>query len=492
MFNIICLKTKDGKIRINGKLIYVIQEFNQLLSTILQGKSEVPNVLLIDEYMWETLNKPKNTKDLLFVIISPSLNSQSEFNGFIYDNVEHFIDSFKSIHNKIYVLGNDKLYNEVFKYNIDYIYEFIVTTDKKKGNEEKGDYMYFPEYNKDDYNIIQKTSLISNNYITQYYADPYFIIMDVICYKKKTNMLGNYNSNFPNIYGKNSEEYSYLNLLSKILMTGEVSQTRNSEVLRLFSANLTFDLRNYNIPLLTTKYVYYKTVIKELLWFISGKTDNNILKKQNVHIWDGNSSREFLDKNGFKDREEGDLGPIYGHQWRHCGAEYPFSPPLGGGEKGEGVDQLQNCIDLINNDPTSRRMLVCSWNVPDLKKMALPPCHVLYQFYVTNNDEINLQLYQRSADMFLGVPFNIASYSLLIFMIAAVTNKKPGKLYITFGDCHIYKNHIEQVKKQLSRHPSIFPTIEINKKNNINDFELDDFKINNYYYHSYISADMVP
>lgn len=206
-----------------------------------------------------------------------------------------------------------------------------------------------------------------------------------------------------------------------------------------------FSLRDDIFPLLTTKRVFWRAVLEELLWFIKGSTDAKELQAKNVRIWDGNSSRDFLDKNGFLDREEGDLGPIYGFQWRHYGAEYK---KCSDDYTGQGIDQLNNVINTIRTNPSDRRIIMNAWNVIDLPKMALPPCHCFVQFYVADG-ELSCQLYQRAADMGLGIPFNIASYALLTCMIAHVTNLKPGDFVHTLGDTHIYLNHIEPLEEQV-------------------------------------------
>lgn len=237
-----------------------------------------------------------------------------------------------------------------------------------------------------------------------------------------------------------------------------------------------FNLRD-SFPLLTTKRVFWRAVVEELLWFIDGKTDVKSLQDKGVHIWDGNSTKEFFNKNGLIDREEGDLGPIYGFQWRHFGAKYKTCHD---NYKNEGIDQLNQIIETIRTNPNDRRMIMSAWNPMDITQMALPPCHCLAQFYVANG-ELSCQMYQRSADMGLGVPFNIASYSLLTYMIAHITGLKPGDFIHTMGDTHIYTNHIEPLKEQLTRTPRKFPKLSIKRKiENIDDFKLDDFELTDY------------
>lgn len=234
----------------------------------------------------------------------------------------------------------------------------------------------------------------------------------------------------------------------------------------IFGYQMRFDLSE-GFPLLTTKKLHLRSIIYELLWFLQGDTNIRYLKEHGVSIWD-----EWADP-------DGDLGPIYGHQWRSWGT------PDGGK-----VDQISQLIRQIQETPDSRRLMVCAWNVGEIDKMALPPCHVLFQFYV-NNGEISLQLYQRSADVFLGVPFNIASYALLLMMVAQVCNLKPKEFIHTLGDAHIYSNHVEQAKLQLSRDPRPLPTMRINPEvKDIFSFQYEDFTLENYDPHPHIKADV--
>lgn len=255
----------------------------------------------------------------------------------------------------------------------------------------------------------------------------------------------------------------------------------------IFGAQMKFDLRNDIFPLLTTKKIFFRGIAEELFWFIKGSTDATILQQKNVRIWDGNSSREFLDKSGFRERREGDLGPVYGFQWKHFGAKYTTCDA---DYSGQGIDQLHDVINRIKTNPNDRRIIMSAWNPVDIPQMALPPCHCLVQFYVAN-DELSCQLYQRSADMGLGVPFNIASYALLTYMIAHVTNLKVGDFVHTLGDAHIYLNHIDPLKEQLQRNPKPFPKIRIKRQVNcIEDFGIDDFEIIDYSPHPAIKMEM--
>ncbi|XP_064487343.1 thymidylate synthase-like [Ornithodoros turicata] len=274
------------------------------------------------------------------------------------------------------------------------------------------------------------------------------------------------------------DEYQYLSLVSRILDSGKVKSDRTGTgTISLFGTQSRYSLRNGTIPLITTKTVFWKGVLEELLWFLRGSTSAKELSDKGVHIWDGNGSRQFLDSLGFTDREEGDLGPVYGFQWRHFGAKYR---DMRTDYTGEGIDQIKNLVHTIRTNPDDRRMILCSWNVADLPQMALPPCHCLAQFYVQDG-ELSCQLYQRSADMGLGVPFNIASYALLTHMMAHVTGTRPGDFVHTLGDAHVYLTHVDVLKKQLQREPRPFPKLSIKRTvEDIFDFRAEDFELIGY------------
>ncbi|KAM0677307.1 hypothetical protein BDAP_001158 [Binucleata daphniae] len=247
-----------------------------------------------------------------------------------------------------------------------------------------------------------------------------------------------------------------------------------------------FCLKNDAFPLITTKKVNIRAIVEELLFFIRGQTDNKILTDKNVNIWKANSTKKFFAKYNI-DREEGDLGPIYGFQWRHFGAEYTTSHE---DYTNKGIDQLKNVIDAIKTDPNSRRLIVSSWNPLAIPQMALPPCHVLFQFIVRDRF-LDCLLYQRSGDLGLGIPFNIASYSLLTKMVAHVCDLEAGDFVHFIGDAHIYNNHIQQLKVQLTREPKKEPKLYFKRKiTNIEDFEFEDIEIVGYEPHEVIKMDM--
>ncbi|MDX9905643.1 MAG: thymidylate synthase [Bacteroidales bacterium] len=259
----------------------------------------------------------------------------------------------------------------------------------------------------------------------------------------------------------------YLELLDHVLKNGvEKADRTGTGTLSVFGYQMRFDLQK-GFPVLTTKKLHLRSIIHELLWFLKGETNLEYLHENKVTIWD-----EWAGPNG-------DLGPVYGYQWR--------SWPAGNGKH---IDQISNVIQSIKTDPDSRRHIVSAWNVGELDKMALPPCHLLFQFYVAEG-KLSCQLYQRSCDIFLGVPFNIASYALLTLMVARVTGLQPGDFVHTLGDAHIYLNHIEQVKLQLSREPYPLPEMKVNpERTNIFDFVFDDFELVDYQCHPHIKGEI--
>jgi dihydrofolate reductase/thymidylate synthase len=283
------------------------------------------------------------------------------------------------------------------------------------------------------------------------------------------------------------EEYQYLDLIQKIIEEGYCGDDRTGVgTVATFGTSMRFDLKK-TFPLLTTKRVFWRGIVEELLWFIKGDTNANHLAEKGIKIWDGNGSREFLDKRGLSHREQGDLGPVYGFQWRHFGAKYV---DMHTDYTGQGVDQLADCIRKIKEDPSDRRILLSAWNPADLNLMALPPCHMFCQFYVANG-ELSCLMYQRSADMGLGVPFNVASYSLLTCMMAQVCGLKPGEFIHNMGNTHVYKNHVEPLKTQLERTPRPFPVLRINPDvKDIDGFEAKDFELFGYNPHGKIAMDM--
>jgi thymidylate synthase len=304
---------------------------------------------------------------------------------------------------------------------------------------------------------------------------------------------------------KQHEEYQYLHLLQNILNDGTVKGDRTGVGTKsIFGTHLKFDLSK-SIPVLTTKKVYWKGVVEELLWFIRGETDSKKLEVNGVNIWKGNTSREFLDKKGLDYYPEGEIGPGYGFQWRHWGADYEgvkrslkatpndYFYRISKCQFNNGIDQLSKVVDTINNNPNDRRIIVSAWNVAEIDMMALPPCHLLMQFDVTDR-KLNCQWYQRSVDSFLGLPFNISSYALLVCLLAKITKLQPGTLTFSGGDTHVYTNHIDQCKEQISRTPFAFPQLNITKDiktlEDIENLQFEDIELIGYQCHPAIKASM--
>jgi len=298
---------------------------------------------------------------------------------------------------------------------------------------------------------------------------------------------------FSNIKRLQHEELQYLNIIDNIIVNGFWENGRNGKIRTIFGNTMRFSLKDGKIPILTTKKMDWKTCLKELLWFIRGQTDNTLLKKQGVHIWDANGSRDFLDSRGLKLYPEDMLGPIYGYQWRNFGASYNcFSgkPVTDADHPFNGVDQLQ-CIINILKDPkrrSSRRLVMTTWNPKQLDKMSIPPCHILCQFNVHDGNKLSCAMYQRSGDFPIGIPFNIASYSFLTHLIAKHCGLEAYEFVHFVGNCHIYEDHVEPIKQQLTREPFEFPTVFINQiRENINDYQIEDFELSNYTSHPAIT-----
>ena len=445
-FNIIAAIDENNGIGKDGNIPWLskysdLSYFKKLTLTCDSNSRE--NVIIMGKNTWNSLpQKPlPNRKN---IIISSNLESSSIFN--VYTSLDKALESLKEIYEKInfiFVIGGEELYKEAISHPM---------CDKIYITEIPGIYKcdkFFPKINKEIYTKMQSTF---SNCLTY------------------------------NVYHKtkqiNMEEYQYLNLIKKVINTGISKDDRTGiGTMSMFGTQLRFNLEDNKFPLLTTKRVFSRGIIEELLWFINGSTDSNKLSEKKVKIWDSNGSREFLDSLGFTDREIGDLGPVYGFQWRYWGAEYINKNT---DYSGCGIDQLQNIIDEIKKNPQSRRLIISSWNVSDIHKMALPPCHVLCQFYIVG-DKISAQLYQRSGDIGLGVPFNIASYALLLIMVGHVTGYKPYEFVYTLGDAHVYNNHIDALKNQIYRIPRDFPKLRIERKiENINDFRYEDIKITEY------------
>lgn len=280
-----------------------------------------------------------------------------------------------------------------------------------------------------------------------------------------------------------SPEAPYLTLVNDLLTRGSVESGRNGETRTLFGAHMRFSLKDHTLPLLTTKRVAWKTCLRELLWFLSGSTDNEVLQAQGVHIWDGNSSRAFLDAQGLTDTRTGLIGPGYGFQWRHFHGGY--DPATGAClPEQPGVDQIAWIVEQLRNPTTrsSRRLLLTAWNPAQLSQMALPPCHVMCQFHVREGRYLSCALFQRSCDVALGVPFNIASYSMLTHLLAHHCGLEAEELVYFMGNCHLYAEHLSAMEELRNRTPRAFPTFAIRApiRPDLKDYTVDDVEVNGY------------
>lgn len=293
-------------------------------------------------------------------------------------------------------------------------------------------------------------------------------------------------------------EKQYLNLIKNIIKNGVKENGRNGITKSIIGAHMRFPLTNNQIPLLTTKKLAWKSSLKELLWFVRGETDNEKLQEEGVKIWNENGSREFLDSRGLTHYEENDLGPIYGYQWRYFNKRYTnkwnhninkeFDKFFGSGDN---IDQLQSIIDKLKKKEYSRRLIMTAWNPCQLNQMALPPCHVLSQFHVLDN-KLHCTMYQRSGDVGLGIPFNIASYSFLTILLARHCGLEPGEFIHFIGNAHIYEQHEPILKIQISREPKEFPKCYVNHTHsNISNYKFEDFTINDYDSHTALKMKII-
>lgn len=371
------------------------------------------------------------------------------------------IDHLSQQKTKYYVIGGESIYN-LFKPYITHIYLTHVMYNDYSSVFDK---FFFKIPSK--YNIIQYSDLYT-------YKQYSFRFIDYV----REECL------------HSSPDHIYLRLCNEVLKQGQTRIDRTGTgTLSIFGEQMKFDI-SQNIPILTTKRIPWKSCIEELLWFLKGNTDSKDLDRKGVKIWNGNSSREFLDQRGLNHLEDGDCGANYSFQWRHFGASYI---DCNTDYYNQGTDQIAYIENLLKHEPTSRRIFLSSWNPCDIDKTVLPPCHVSCQFYVDNNKGLSCHLYQRSCDMFLGVPWNILSYSVLTHILALRNGLSPKQLIVSTGDTHIYLNHVEQVKTQLVRKPLAYPRLILKsciQQKQIEDILVDDFELIGYFPHPTIKGTM--
>jgi dihydrofolate reductase / thymidylate synthase len=436
------------------------------------------NVLIMGRKTADTL---KTALKYRINVVLTSNSSYRQDEGFLaFNNINSIIKFLQTINfGKVFVIGGGQIISKVLEYPC-YI-----------------DKIYLTKINR-NYNLdIKINSLIE--FINKNCTQTSFSTKDVMDKNTNENINITFNE-YQNNFGNNKEEVNYLNIMKELIFS-PIRSTRNSNTYSQFGETLEFNLQN-GFPALTTKKLFWRGVVEELLFFLSGSTDNKLLNNKQVHIWDSNTTQEFIDQNNLG-YQEGDMGPMYGYQWRHCNCEYIDK---NSDYTDKGIDQFRQVIDLILNNPTSRRILMTTYSVPDAKKSVLYPCHGLtVQFYVNSDNNIDCQMYQRSADWFLGVPFNIASYALLLHIIVNHVNYistdkeySVGKLKMIFGDYHLYETHIDQALEQLSRIPKKFPSLEIKKNITSIDtiffketLKYEDFILHDYKPYKSIKADMV-
>ena len=490
---IVCIHSKNNAIGYQNSLLFKLKhDMNFFKQTTTHTEDTTrQNAVLMGYHTFTSIPiKYFPLQNRINIIISKNhykdvrthIKSHSLLHTHVFTNILNAIH-FCNIRNTIetlFVIGGQSIYNYfISNCLLDSIYITSITQPML----DIGDTFFL---NKDliDLNYVQNfiETYTEENVVNNVDNEVYTVTYNI--YKYINGDIKPYTQEIKNI----SHEHNYLNQLRYVLEQGEHRQTRNSETISAFGIRMQFDLQ-LGFPLLTTKKMFWKGIKEELVWFLKADTNSKNLSNNGVRIWDGNSNREFLDSIGLESYKEWDCGPIYGFQWRHFnaryrGCDYSYT--------NQGVDQLQNVIHLLRTNPTSRRIFMSAWNPEQMKEMALPPCHISYQFYVSDGNKLQCQMYQRSGDMFLGIPFNIASTALLTHIIAKMTDLIPDKIIVVVGDAHIYKEHTEQVKLQLERRPYIPPTLTITtKKNKIEDYVSSDFTLHNYISQRSIKANMV-
>jgi dihydrofolate reductase/thymidylate synthase len=444
-------------------------------------KGRQQNAVIMGRKTWLSIpehRRPLNNR--INIVVSATLaekppqHSKSIYFAPSWEQAIHWAQANTNIY-KIFIFGGESIYHKALASSM--VSKIWLT---RIHQEIDGD-TYFPDLANRDYPYFTMSqSSDVKTYISDSLESVSYSYQEYVCYPEV---------NRPALESTlHGGEYNYLYWVEKCIKEGIPREDRTGTgTLSLFGCHMQFDL-SQGFPLLTTKKMFTRGILEELLWFLRGETDAKTLQDKKVRIWDGNSSREYLDSIGLHHLEEGDCGPIYGFNFRHFGGEYVNSKF---DHRGRGFDQLAYCLDLIKNNPTSRRILINLWNPCDLDKVALPACHVLYQFFVANGT-LSCSLYQRSGDMGLGVPFNIASASFLTHILARLSGLRPHKLVHTIGDAHVYTNHVEALQTQITRVPYPFPSLEIADRGqkDVQDFTVSDFIIRGYTHHPAVKMAM--
>lgn len=465
-FRIITAFSKNLAIGKNNNL-----PWKKIKEDLLFFKNEtIDNIVVMGRKTFDSIGHPLVNR-INFVYTRNSSNSNTK--NLVYGSDNELYELIAKYPNKkIFIIGGEQIYNKFLSSNN--LHSIIITYIDKKY--EECDTFFNTN------NIPSKFKLIKYN---KYYSPEEQCNYTRLFYEPKNCF---------------HQELEYINLCNNILKNKNIRSDRtNTGTISSFGNTIRFDI-NKNVPVLTTKRVAWKSCIEELLFFLRGDTDASILQKKGVNIWNGNSSREFLDSRGLYEYPEGILGPVYGFQWRYFGAKYSIS--YGDTSKIQtntnigGVDQLQYVINLLKTDPFSRRIVMSAWNPCVLDEVALPSCHYFVQFYVKEENGkkyLSCLFNMRSTDVFLGLPFNIFSYTVLTYILAKKVDMIPDELIVCMGDTHIYSNHIEQVKEQLSRKPLPFPILHLNddiKNKDFNEITIDDFELIGYFSHPSIKAKM--
>ena len=479
---IVACDSKNG-IGLNNTIPWKLSKEIQYFKKITTHRTNplLLNVVIMGRKTWDSI--PDNYKPLsnrINIVLTKTLTSKSNFtNLFFCSSIENSIDLLNSIKNvnldNIYIIGGESIYREVLtnsKCTKIYLTEIYNNYNCDK---------FFPEI-PNYYKLVTISNFIEDN--NEYYRN-------LVYYNTNTNTNTNTNNSNPYELWENKEERNYLDVMQKILTFGEKKIDRTKiGILSLFGESLKYDLRD-TFPVLTTRRQFLRGVFEELKFYISGKTDNSILNDNKITIWNANTTREFLDKRGLSHYPENDMGETYGFNFRHYGAEYKTCKE---DYTNKGFDQIDYVLNLIKNDPTSRRIIIDIWNCSTLHKAALPPCLCKYQFNVNlEKQELDLIIYLRSSDFFLANNWNTCTGAFLVHMICNLKdiNLTPGTLTVFSADTHIYLSHIEQSKENIKREPRPFPKLVIkDKKDKLEDFNYSDMKIIGYKPYKTISAKM--
>lgn len=480
----------DGGISKNGVIpwhfIEDLQYFNKI--TTQTNFEKTKNAIVMGKNTFLSIGKVLPNR--YNYVLSSTLNFPNTDDFFIMQNIKQVFDDIKTKNNieKVFIIGGKDIYEHFVNNNLVknlYITQVFFDVDLN---------ICFECDNHVDFDLTNyklsssKEKRCLNKNTTSGYCDLIFEH-----YENK-----NYSDKWIYKHDKpycNHEELQYLEIMDKIIKTGHYRKTRNANTFSIFGCHLSFDLSNNKLPLLTTKKMFTRGILEELIFFLRGETNSKLLEEKKVNIWKPNTTREFLDSNNLSHYEEGDMGPMYGFQWKHFNAEYNG---CSANYEGKGINQLEQVIEDLQNNKYSRRILMTTYNPCQAKQGVLYPCHgLVVQFGMEGENKLCCHMYQRSADYALGVPFNITSYAFLVHILCNLLNTKgcnyeAGKLYMSFGDVHLYENHVETAKKQIERTPYLFPELKIkNNITDINNISCENFEIIGYESHDKLNFDMV-